>query len=133
MLCCQFKEKLSTRDLFLDDYLLTCCLAGSHNYFFTSKTSSLDGRRKLQHMTQVCPPSSVSPKTSLDISSSFILEQWEHFHSKPVIGFDSCAMLPVVEALLFSIHHLCCLLGMSVVKQFHPLDFSGAALTPSSL
>ncbi len=56
----------------------------SHNYFFASKTSSLDGRRKLQHMTQVHPPLSASPKTALKISSSFVYEQWKHFHSKPV-------------------------------------------------
>ena len=74
----------------------------SNNYFFASKTSSLDDRCKLQQMTQVRPPSSVSLKTALNTSSSFVQEQWEHFHSKSIIGFDSCALLPVVEALLFA-------------------------------
>jgi hypothetical protein len=53
-------------------------------------------------MIQVFPASLVSPKTALNISSSFVEEQWEYFHSKPVVGFESCAMLPVVEALLFT-------------------------------
>jgi hypothetical protein len=44
----------------------------SNNYFFASKTSSLHGRHKLYQMTQVCPPSSVSPRTTLAISSSFV-------------------------------------------------------------
>ncbi len=30
------------------------------------------------------------------------LEQWGHLHSKKVVGFESCAVLPVVEALLFA-------------------------------
>jgi hypothetical protein len=44
----------------------------SNNYFFASESSPLDGRRKLQHMIQVSPASSVSPKTALNISSSFV-------------------------------------------------------------
>jgi hypothetical protein len=63
-----------------------------NNYFFESESSSLDGRHILQHMIQVCPASSVSPQTALNISSSFVYEQLEHFHSKPVIGFKSCAV-----------------------------------------
>ncbi len=39
----------------------------SNNNFFDSKSSSLYGRQKFQHMTQVSPPSSVSPKTALNI------------------------------------------------------------------
>ncbi len=27
--------------------------------------------------------------------------QWGHFHSKTVVDFESCAILPVVEALHF--------------------------------
>jgi hypothetical protein len=51
---------------------------------------------------QVCLASAVSPKTAIGISSSFVREQWERFHSFKVIGFESCAVLPVVEALLFA-------------------------------
>jgi hypothetical protein len=52
-------------------------------------------------MIQVCLASEVSPKTALDISSSLVKEQWGHFHSKTVIGVESSAVLPVVEALHF--------------------------------
>jgi hypothetical protein len=41
-------------------------------------------------------------KKAIDISSSFVKEQWGHFHSKRGIGFESCAVLPVVEALPFA-------------------------------
>jgi hypothetical protein len=51
---------------------------------------------------QVCLASVVSPKTAINIFSSFVKEQWGHFHSKKVVGFESCAILPVVEALLFA-------------------------------
>ncbi len=44
----------------------------------------------------------VSPKTAIDISSSFVREKWGHFHSFKVVGFESCAVLPVVETLLFA-------------------------------
>jgi hypothetical protein len=54
------------------------------------------------HKIEVCLASAVSPKTAIDISSSFVKEQWGHFHSKKVLGFESCAVLPVVEALLFA-------------------------------
>jgi hypothetical protein len=32
----------------------------------------------------------------IDISSSFVREQWGHFHSKKGIGFEACAILPVL-------------------------------------
>ncbi len=55
-------------------------------------------------MIQVCLASAVSPKTAIDMSSSFVKEQWGHFHSKKVVGpFESCAVLPEVEALLFAL------------------------------
>jgi hypothetical protein len=53
-------------------------------------------------MIQVCLASTVSPKTALDISSSLVYEQWGHFHAKPVVSFESCAILSVVEALPFA-------------------------------
>jgi hypothetical protein len=53
-------------------------------------------------MIQVFPASSVSPKIALDMSSSFVLDQWEHFHSKPFVGFEPCTMLPVEEELPFA-------------------------------
>jgi hypothetical protein len=52
-------------------------------------------------MIQVRLASEVPPKTALDISSLLVEEQWGHFHSKTVVGFESYAVLPVVEALHF--------------------------------
>ncbi len=46
--------------------------------------------------------SAVSQKAAINIPSSFVKEQWGHFHSKKVVGFETCAVLPVVEALLFA-------------------------------
>jgi hypothetical protein len=51
-------------------------------------------------MIHIHPPSLVSPKTALDIPLSFVRKHWGHFNSEPVICFDSCALLPVVDALL---------------------------------
>ncbi len=53
-------------------------------------------------MIQVCLPSEVSPKTVLNISSELVKEQLGHFHSKTVVGFESCAVLPVVEAFILA-------------------------------
>jgi hypothetical protein len=52
-------------------------------------------------MIQVCLASDVPPKTALNISSSLVYKQWGHFHSKTVVGFESCAVLPVVQELHF--------------------------------
>ncbi len=73
-----------------------------NNKFFASESPSLDGRRKFLQIIQVRLASAVSPKTAIDISSLFVMEQLGHFHSKKVVGFESCAVLPVVEALLFA-------------------------------
>ncbi len=53
-------------------------------------------------MIQARLDSVVSPKTAINVSSSFVKVQWGHFHSKKVVGFESCAVLPAVEALLFA-------------------------------
>jgi hypothetical protein len=58
---------------------------------------------------QVRLASAVPPKTAIDISSSFVREQWGHFHSFKVVSFESCAILPVVEALLFAPIVIVCL------------------------
>ncbi len=71
-------------------------------YSVASESPSLDGRQKVPHMIQVQQATAVSPKTAIDISSSFVREQWGHFHFKKGIGIESCAILPVVEALLFA-------------------------------
>jgi hypothetical protein len=44
----------------------------SNTFYFAGKKSSLDWRRKLLQMIQICPSSLVSPKTALEISSSFL-------------------------------------------------------------
>jgi hypothetical protein len=54
-------------------------------------------------MIQVCLASEVSPKTALDISSELVQEQLGHFYSKMVVGCESCAILPIIEALLFAL------------------------------
>jgi hypothetical protein len=54
-------------------------------------------------LTHIGMHHTVSPKTAIAISSSFVREQWGHYHSFKVVGFESCAVLPVVEALLFAL------------------------------